>query len=197
MINAKPRVWIDMILSWIGSIIGMICFSAFSLLTIVGLYEVASAEPGHLDNEVAFPVLTIFGVLAILNFFLIRKSKRTRRLIRDFRYYSSILAQDKSVDALVRAVYEPEDEVLSKLMKMCRRGYFQGDIDMTTNMLVFNKPLSGYVARCPGCGATTKIYKTGDICRYCGNPLEAKPEVRETIDNLVEEMTREIKDTAL
>ena len=35
-------------------------------------------------------------------------------------------------------------------------------------------PMNSYVARCPGCGATTKIYNTGDVCRYCGNPLIAK-----------------------
>ncbi len=118
--------------------------------------------------DYAMPVI-LFG-LAAVHFLMIIVSKRTRRLVSDFRYYATVLAGNKSIAALSRKVGEPQETVERKLMLMCRRGYFRGHVDLANDCLrLDSEPCA---ARCPGCGATTKIYRNGDVCRYCGNPLE-------------------------
>lgn len=174
--RTRPRVWIDMILSWVETVFGIYWLCIFSLICMVGTYEALDSSYEYVDRTVAIPAVILCFGLAIGAFLIIRASFKTRKLIGTFRYYSTYLVRDKSIADLARCVNEPEEDVRAKIEQMCRRGYFSGKFDPESNKLVFNMPATPYVARCPGCGATTNIYKTGDTCRYCGNPLEAKEE---------------------
>ena len=48
--------------------------------------------------------------------------------------------------------------------------------DYQKRSMEFDPAGDRYVARCPGCGAATAIFRTGDACRYCGAPLVRKTE---------------------
>ena len=126
-----------------------------------------------LDETPVIMPLICLG-LAALHWLMIRASRRTRELVQDFRLYSAVLAEDKSLAALCEKLGKPQDEVLPRLQTMCRRGYVSGHIDFRQGCLVLSRTGEAYAARCPGCGATTGIYRSGDKCRYCGNPLEIR-----------------------
>ncbi len=156
---------IDIWTARIGTVFGWFWFVLYAMLAVVSIAELPEAKD-RLDY--AMPVILIG--LAAVHFLIIRASKRTRELVRDFQYYAAVLAKDKSISALCGKVKEPQEDVEKKLLLMCRRGYFKGQIDLADDCLKLDS--EPCVARCPGCGATTKIYKSGDVCRYCGNPLE-------------------------
>ena len=102
-------------------------------------------------------------------------SRKTKRLIKDFRLFCPVLAHepDKFVPQLAATLNKPLVEVKSQLIEMCRRGYFNGYLDHQRQQLVFAAQSSSplHVRYCPGCGAKNAIKKTGDACRYCGAPL--------------------------
>ena len=106
---------------------------------------------------------------------LLLASRKTKRLIRDFRLYGPVLAHepDKSVPQLAKTLNKPLEEVQGQLSEMCRRGYFNGYLDHQRQQLVFaaQPQTPVHVRYCPGCGAKNAIKKTGDACRYCGAPL--------------------------
>ena len=112
------------------------------------------------------------GRLTAIHYLLIRTAKGTRSLVGDFRYYAQILAKNKSLSALSEETGEDPEDVKKKLRTMCKRGYFKGHIDLQQDRMVLESSKGEYAARCPGCGATTRIRKTGGTCRYCGNPLQ-------------------------
>ena len=39
-----------------------------------------------------------------------------------------------------------------EIREMCRRGYFNGHIDLKTDTMTFREAPEGSAARCPGCG---------------------------------------------
>ena len=160
----RIRAAIDIWVARIGTAFGWVWFVLYALAAVVAFCELPDAKDS-LDRVMPFVCLG----LAAVHFLIIRVSKRTRELVSDFRYYAQLLAKNKSIDALSRTVKEPKEEVERKLLLMCKRGYFQGRIDLQDDCLVLED--AGSAARCPGCGATTRIYRNGDKCRYCGNPL--------------------------
>ena len=166
MEERRVRATIDIWIARIGTVFGWFWFVIYALCAVVSITELPEAKE-KLDYAMPF---ILVGLTAV-HFLIIRVSKRTRELVSDFRYYATVLAKNKSIALLSRKVKEPQEEVEKKLILMCKRGYFRGQVDMANDCLrLYSEPC---VARCPGCGATTKIYRNGDICRYCGNPLEA------------------------
>ena len=165
MEERRGRVLIDIWIARIGTAFGWFWFVLYGLCAVVSITELPEAK----DNlDYAMPFILIG--LAAVHFLMIRASKRTRKLIGDFRYYAAFLARNKSIAALSEKVGESQQEVEQKLILMCRRGYFKGQVDLANDrMKLDSEPCA---ARCPGCGAVTKIYRSGDVCRYCGNPLE-------------------------
>lgn len=124
-----------------------------------------------------FPFIPV--ILAMIDLIILIKTRQTRRLIKDFRIYSNVLSGDKRISNLCEKLGLQPEKAINRLQEMCRRKYIDGYVNVQTMELVLNTvqgtdPMNAYVARCPGCGATTKIYNTGDVCRYCGNPLIAK-----------------------
>ena len=161
------RATLDIWIARIGTAFGWFWFVLWILTGIVGITELFEADRMKKSLDYAMPIIC-FG-LAAVHFLLIRASKKTRELVSDFNYYASILAKNKSVSALCQQVKKPREVVEEKLAQMCRRGYFKGRVE--GDRLVLDTVHEAYAARCPGCGATTSIYKNGDVCRYCGNPL--------------------------
>ncbi len=166
MEERRTRAAVDIWIARIGTVFGWSGFVFYVLLTVVAVVDLPKAKEGL---DYAMPL--VLAGLAAVHFLIIRVSKRTRELVSDFRYYASILATDKSISELSRKVREPQDAVEKKLILMCKRGYFRGQVDLAEGSLKLDS--APCVARCPGCGATTRIYKSGDVCRYCGNPLDA------------------------
>ncbi len=159
MEERRARATIDIWIARIGTVFGWFWFVLYALCGIVALTELPQAKE---NLDYAMPVI-LFG-LAAAHFLIIRVSKRTRELVRDFRYYAAVLAKDKSITALCEKVREPREDVERKLLQMCRRGYFRGQVDLANDCLrLHSEPC---VARCPGCGATTKRYRNGDGGRY-------------------------------
>ena len=162
----RLRATIDIWIARAGNAFGWFWFVLYALVAVVAFCELPAAR----DNlDWAMPFICIG--LAAVHFLIIRVSKRTRELVSDFRHYALLLAEDKSIGALCKRVNEPREEVEKKLIVMCRRGYFKGKLDLRNDRLVLDSVSTAVAARCPGCGATTRIYKDGDTCRYCGNPL--------------------------
>lgn len=167
----NARATIDIWIARIGTAFGWLWFVVYALVTIVGFCELPSAKD---TTDRVMPFVSLG--LAAAHFLIIHVSKRTRKLVSDFRYYAVLLAQNKSISALSKQVKEPKEDVEQKLIKMCRRGYFKGYPDFGNDCLKFTSVATPYAARCSGCGATTRIFKAGDVCRYCGNPLSVRSE---------------------
>ena len=163
----KFRATLDIWIARIGTAFGWFWGVLYALVAVVGLCQLPEAKD---STDRVMPFVCIG--LAAVHFLIVRASKRTRKLVGDFRYYAAILAKDKSIAALSEEVKEPREQVEKKLLLMCKRGYFKGRVDVRQDRMVLNTSMEAFAARCPGCGATTKIFKTGDTCRYCGNPLE-------------------------
>lgn len=161
------RATLDIWIARIGTAFGWFWGVLYVLIAIVGFCELTDAKD-NIDRVMPFVCIG----LAAVHFLIVVKSRKTRELVNDFRYYALILAKDKSITALSKKVKEPPEQVEKKLLKMCKRGYFKGRVDLGQDRLVLlENSGEAYAAKCPGCGATTKIFKNGDICRYCGNPL--------------------------
>ena len=171
MTERRIRPTVDIWIARIGTVFGWFWFVVYGLVTVVAFCELPEAKD-NLDRAMPFVCL---GLTAV-HFLIIRVSKRTRELVSDFRYYAALLAENRSISELSKRVKEPREEVEKKLILMCRRGYFKGRVDMSRDRLILNAAPEACAARCPACGATTRIYKNGDACRYCGNPLTVRPE---------------------
>ena len=162
----KFRATLDIWIARIGTAFGWFWGVLYALVAVVGLCQLPEAKD---STDRVMPFICIG--LAAVHFLIVRASKRTRKLVSDFRYYAAFLAKNKSIADLSDEVKEPREQVEQKLLLMCKRGYFKGRVDLRQDRMVLNSCGEAFAARCPGCGATTKIFKTGDTCRYCGNPL--------------------------
>ncbi len=171
METRKYRIIIDIWVARIGSAFGWICLVFWALIGAVGIGELPEAKDGV---SVAMPFIC-FG-LAAVHWLLVRAARNTRRLVGDFRLYSSVLARDpeKNIGGIAKALKIPEEQVMKRLQAMCRRGYFNGHINFMTKRMEMNTGEDFSVEHCPGCGAATAIIRTGDVCRYCGAPLVRK-----------------------
>ena len=161
----KVQMTLHILVSRVGSLLGWGGLVFWLFITGAAIFELPDAKDS-LDWGMPF----ICGGMAVAHFFLIRWSKKSRSLLQTFRMYSAYLAKNSSVASLAESLGQPKAEVLNQVAEMCRRGYYNGHLDAATERLVLNGA-DGSIARCPGCGATTRIYRTGDKCRYCGNPL--------------------------
>ena len=166
----KIRVLIDIWIARLGSAFGWVWLVFWGMMAAASLAMLPEAK-----ELLDWMMPAICLGLAVTHYFLIRAMKRTKRLIQDFRLYSSVIAGGEETAAgIAETLKTPEEEVMRELREMCRRGYFNGHIDFQTRRMKLDPAGEQYVARCPGCGATTAIYKTGDACRYCGAPLVRK-----------------------
>ncbi len=165
VMERRTRVTLDLWIARIGTAFGWFWFVVYALCAVVSIVDLPNADE---SIDYAMPFVCIG--LAAAHFLIIRASKRTRELVSDFRYYATLLSGNKSIDALSKKVKEPKEQIEKKIILMCKRGYFRGKVDPTDDRLVLDS--EPCAARCPGCGATTQIYRNGDKCRYCGNPLE-------------------------
>ena len=163
------RVWIDLWISRIGSVIVWFFFAFWLLIALVGVAELLDLKKKEsLDY---FMPLICFGI-ALLHFFLIRSFRKTKALIRDFRMFSSVFSKSstKSIRDIEEALHADPEWIRNRLIEMCSRGYFHGHFDFSEQRIILSA--SGpSVIQCPGCGATNAVSKNGDCCIYCGSPL--------------------------
>ena len=118
MPEKKTRIILDTWIARIGSIFGWCCLVFWAVPAIVGLAELPEAKR---SVDYAAPVICLG--LAAVHWLLIRAMKRTKELVKDFRLYSSVLAQDpdKSIPGIAEALKLPEEQVMNRLQAMCRR----------------------------------------------------------------------------
>ncbi len=173
------RVAVDLWIARFGSVFAWFWLVLWGLLGITGLAELIAGEAKN-STDVVLPFI-LLGVAA-LHWLVVAACRKTKDLELDFHQYCAFFSRnpDKSIPELAKAIKEPENTVQRQLKEMCRRGYFNGYIDHRTQRMVFphyrppvdpEKPDLN-VLQCPGCGAVNAIAKTGDICKYCGAPLE-------------------------
>lgn len=176
MEKKKKRVILDIWIARIGSAFGWIFLVLWTMMGAVGLAELGEAK----DSTHRVMPFVCLG-LAALHYLLIRRMRDTRKLVEDFRLYSSVLAQDpeKEITGIAEALKIPQETVMRRLQEMCRRGYFSGHINFNTRRMELGQGKGLSVEQCPGCGATTAISSTGDVCRYCGTPLRRTERARE------------------
>lgn len=168
MEKKKFRVTLDIWIARIGALFGWIFLLFWVLMGIVGLAKLPEAS-NRVETVMPFVCLG----LAALHVPLIRATRRTKKLVEDFRRYSSVLAQDpdKAIAGISDALRIPQEQVIYRLQEMCSRGYFSGHINFTSQRMELNPGENFSVERCPGCGAPNAVSRTGDTCRYCGSPL--------------------------
>ena len=168
MQQKKLRITLDIWIARLGLIFGWIFLVFWAIMGAVGLSELGEAKDG-VHRVMPFVCLG----LAALHYLLIRAMGNTKKLVEDFRLYSSVLAQDpdKEIPGIAEALGIPQEQVMKRLQAMCRRGYFSGHISFKTRQMVLEPGRGLSVEHCPGCGAATAISRTGDVCRYCGAPL--------------------------
>ncbi len=165
------RILADTWLARLGSVFAWFWLVLWTLIGIVGLDDLINGSAGDTVSRV-MPFVS-FG-FAAANVPLLLAARKTKRLVRNFRLYCPVLAHepDKSLPQLAAALNRPLSETENQLSEMCRRGYFNGYLDHQKQRLVFpDVQPQVHVRSCPGCGAKNAIEKSGEICRYCGSPL--------------------------
>jgi len=166
------RVRLDTFLAHAGKALGWIGAVFWGVIGLVGLSEMLF---GGADRPIDRVMPFICLGLAALHGLLIWSASGMKELIRDFRLYSAALARDadKSILGLSQRLGLPLETVLQRLQKMCRRGYFNGFLNLRDQCLCLHtdEPLSQQVVYCPGCGAGNAVSRAGGVCRYCGSPL--------------------------
>ena len=153
------------VIAWLGIVFWLI-------ISIGGFSDLVHKEVHENTADYYMPYVSI--ALAGLHVWMLFSAGRRARLVRDFRAYCAVLAQepDKSIPDLAAALNRPMEEVEAQIKRMCARGYFNGYVDWQRRRMVFSTDTKGFtVVHCPGCGAATAILTTGDVCRYCGAPL--------------------------
>ena len=180
--QSKRRIAFDIFIARAGTALCIPRLLFWVLIACVEFGETASqkAIEEWSQYNLAYKIVPFIPVvLAIIDIIILIKTRQTRRLVKDFRIYTGAMRFDKKIESLCEKLGIQRDKAVTRLQEMCRRKYIDGYVDVQKMELILNpvqsaEPQTAYVARCPGCGATTKIFHTGDICRYCGNPLIAK-----------------------
>ena len=166
-------------LGWIGLVFwGLIALMGF--IDMIRGYKTA----GRVGDALRLPLETVdyaapcvCVLLAAGHVWMLRHSRRLKRMAEDFRLFSGFFAvqPEKSIPRLAAGLNRSPQDVTDQLQALCKRGYFNGFIDHQTQCVRFYgddphaSPLRA--ACCPGCGAKTAVADQGGVCRYCGSPL--------------------------
>lgn len=167
-------------LGWFG-LIFWATVGAVGFLDVVQGYktqEIDGVQTQTALETVDYVATILCLVFAALHIWMILSARRKKRMEEDFRHFSAFFSTqtEKSIPALAQSLARPEDEIVSRVEALCKKGYFNGFVDHRTRRLCFygdddaaNPQLT--VSRCPGCGAKTAVADQGGVCRYCGSPL--------------------------
>ena len=112
MQKRKTRIILDIWIARIGSAFGWVCLVFWAMMGLVGLADLGTAKD-NIDRIMPFICIG----LAALHYLLIRKMKSTKELVKDFRLYSSVLAQDpdKQIPGVAEALKIPQETVMRRL----------------------------------------------------------------------------------
>ena len=170
--SRQNRTILDIWIARFGSVFAWTWMVIWAMLAIVGISDLISANaPKTVDKVMPFICIAI----AALHFLLIRKCRKTKALVRDFRLYCAVLAKqpEHSIDEMAKILNIPSEIAAANVQEMCRRGYFNGYLDHQARRIVFNNQQPQVnVVYCPGCGARNSIARNGGACRYCDSPLQ-------------------------
>ena len=128
------------------------------------------------------------GILVIIGILLIINGLSNQKLIKNFRRYSAIIANDaeKSLDLLSLQTGVPVAQLTQEISTMISYGFFPGaHIDPKGNLLVLDPEKAELkkqaatehfvVVQCKSCGANNKVIPgTISECEYCRLPLQAE-----------------------
>ena len=170
--SSRNRTILDIWIARFGSIFAWTWMVIWAMMGIVGMSDLISGKaPETVDKVMPF----VCVAMAALHFLLIRKCRKTKALVRDFRLYSSVLAKEpnRSIVEMAKTLNIPAETAAANVQEMCRRGYFNGYLDHQAQRMVFNhQQPQGNVVYCPGCGARNSVSRNGGACRYCDSPLQ-------------------------
>lgn len=169
--SRRKRVWIDLWIARIGSVIAWFWLVVWALAGTVAVADLLSGQ--RKDSLDLFMPFICFGIAA-LHILLIRSFRRTKSLVGDFQLFASVLSRSdkKTVQSIAKALKKDPEWTRGRILEMCRRGYFTGQFDYTEEKIVFeNVGKETTVIQCPGCGARNAVSRTGEKCVYCSAPL--------------------------
>ena len=170
------RVLWDAVFSRVGVAVAWILIVFWAVISIGGFASLITEKVHENSADYYMPYVAVG--LTLLHVRMLLSAKRTGRLVRDFRAYCAVLAQepDKSIPDLAATLNLPPREVEEQLKKMCGRSYFNGYIDFKRQRMVFPESEGEGIAvvSCPGCGAANAVSSAAAVCRYCGAPLAPK-----------------------
>ena len=170
--SSRNRTILDTWIARFGSVFAWTWMVIWAMMGIVGISDLISGNaPETVDKVMPF----VCVAMAALHFLLIRKCRKTKALVRDFRAYCAVLSgnSDHSLPRLAQTLNIPAETVAANVQEMCRRGYFNGYLDHQAQRIVFNNQQPQVnVVYCPGCGARNSVSGNGGVCRYCDSPLQ-------------------------
>jgi len=167
------------VLSIVGYFVGI-----FSLIMVIASIISLTEEDGMLA------VLIVFTIFLALSVLLIMKGARTKRMIKRFKHYVSLISgqQMTSLENIAASTSQTVDYVSNDLKKMINKKFFSNaTIDMAAKEIIIGsgataKPWSNQVQygaqaemvyyTCPGCDASgTKPKGLNVECEYCGTTV--------------------------
>lgn len=183
--NSKTAILVTQARQKLDTILGWFLALFFGL---GGIGASIPAEGRKFDGS----VLIVAVPLAALGVFLILKGRKTKKLVKTFKQYVSILAGDpeNSLNTLAQSTNTSLDEVKKNLRMMIEKKFFanavideknqrlilRGTTDMQQiyqNSASVTQVVQKVAVNCPGCGAVNEVPKgsTGK-CEYCGCTLQ-------------------------
>ena len=195
MNKSKVSVATNQIWGVIESILGWV-LAAVSFLVIVSQFSGPKSE-SFMGVVITYLVFLAIGII------MIRRGKKRKKLINDFKNYVQILAEDpyNSLDTIAEQSNSTIDEVKKNVQQMIKKNYFANAvIDEASNTLILNgtrdahqilkekarapkifyiatpaPPVEMLTVKCPGCGGINAVPRGKVIeCEYCGNMLKGE-----------------------
>lgn len=180
MNKSKVAIVVSRLVGMVQLLSGGFLLGLFGLLTLMYIFD------SEFQMDVGPSLLVVCLVFDSIGIMLILLSRRTKKLIAEFKKYVSILsaAGIETIEALAATIGKPQAVVKKNIELMIKRNYFvNAYINHETNQLVIaktsdiniNQKVNGeqLVCNCKNCGATNRIVKgNGANCDYCGTPIK-------------------------
>ncbi|MCL2392249.1 MAG: hypothetical protein FWC66_06515 [Oscillospiraceae bacterium] len=183
MNTSKVAITTSIIFGKIASIVGYTLGPISLFLVIFALVDLHAVG--------AVVALVFFLLLLALSVFLIIKGAQTKRRIKRFRQYISLISVHHmtSIDNIAANTSQSAAFVRSDLQQMINKKFFcNAYIDALTNEIVIGGTATNVasqasnisapqgqlrVTTCVGCGATNSVIE-GQVakCEYCGSPIQ-------------------------
>lgn len=180
MLRSKVAIVVSRLVGMVQLLSGGFLLGLFGLLTLMYVFD------SEFQMDVGPSLLIFCLVLDSIGIMLIMLSRRTKKLIAEFKKYVSVLsaAEIETIEELAATIGKPQAAVKKNLELMIKRNYFvNAYINHETNQLIIGKVADlnintmvnseQIVCNCKNCGATNRIVKGNSTnCDYCGTPIK-------------------------